>query len=47
MSGTSNANEQKKYQGYYDQGAEGRAREQKMFDYWNNELFKIGTKRKH
>lgn len=47
MSYYDKSNQEKKYQGYYDQGAEARAREQKMFDYWNNELFKFGTMRKH
>lgn len=35
----------KQPKGYWDQGAEARARELKTFDYWNNTLFKVGQKK--
>lgn len=45
MSYYDNQNQQQP-KGYYEQGAEARARELRMFDYWNNTLFKIGSKKK-
>ena len=46
MSYYDNSNDPAKQpKGYWDQGAEARARELKAFDYWNNTLFKVRQKK--